>query len=48
MDASDQLVRLITILGEIVADPSFWIGLTTVLMFILTRFNERQRDEEEI
>jgi hypothetical protein len=48
MDASDQLVRLITILGEIVADPSFWIGLTTVLMFSLARFNERQRDEEEI
>ncbi|MCI0430344.1 MAG: hypothetical protein L0210_07370, partial [Rhodospirillales bacterium] len=47
-DGPDYLVQLITILGHIVADPSFWIGLVTVLMFSLARFNERQRDEEEI
>ena len=47
-EAHDYAVELITTLGRIVADPSFWIGLIAVLMFSLTRFNERQRDEEEI
>lgn len=36
------------ILGVLLADPSFWIGLVAVGMFGWTRFNDRQWDEEEI
>lgn len=36
------------VLSVLLADPSFWIGLSAVWMFGWTRFNDRRWDEEEV
>jgi hypothetical protein len=36
------------VFGVLLADPSFWIGLTAVWMFGWTRFGDRRWDEDEV
>lgn len=45
---NQYLAQIIQTWGLLLGDVSFWIGLTAVVTFSWTRFNERQTDESEI